>query len=299
MLLTIFTPTYNRAHTLKRTFESLCSQKIKDFEWLVVDDGSTDETEHLVRDLNKFADFPVRYFKKENGGKHTAYNLALEYAEGQLFFVLDSDDTIPADFVCTVSQLYAEMAGDDSIGGAIALISDHIGNLRGIRFADNLKTTLMTLIRKGYIGEYAFIFKTVHARRFRFPVIESEKYMPLRIVYDMFEEYHFLAVNKILTIREYHTDGLSYSYNRHLVECPLGFMLFHKNRYLVAQSLSEKISNAIAYCAFRHIARGKGLETEDFNPVLVRMMSLPGTILAWRFKKNSNRPLFDKTDTSE
>lgn len=299
MLITIFTPTFNRAHYLEQTFKSLCRQQGKEFEWLVIDDGSTDNTELLIEDFSTKADFPVRYLRKKNGGKHTAYNLALEHAEGQLFFVLDSDDTIPDDFVNTVSQLYAEMAGDDSIGGAIALISDHIGNLRGIRFADNLKTTLMTLIRKGYIGEYAFIFKTVPARRFRFPVIESEKYMPLRIVYDMFEEYQFLAVNKILTIREYHTDGLSYSYNRHLVECPLGFMLFHKNRYLVAQSLSEKISNAIAYCAFRCIARGKGLETEDFNPLLVRIMSLPGTILAWRFKKNANRPLFGKTDTSE
>lgn len=295
MLLTVFTPTYNRAHTLGLVYECLCRQNSKDFEWLVIDDGSTDNTEELVADLNYKADFPVRYFKKENGGKHTAYNLALDRAGGQLFFVLDSDDTIPDDFMKTVSELNADMAGDDSIGGAVALISDKSGNLRGASFPNGLRTTLMTLVRKEYVGEYVFIFKTRVAKRFRFPVIKSEKYMPLRIVYDMFEDYQFLTVNKVLTIREYLNDGLSNSYNRHLVDCPLGFMMFHKNRYLAAHSLSEKFSNAIAYNAFRHIAKGKGLPTEDFSPLFIRLMSLPGAILASRFKKNVNRSVFRQT----
>lgn len=293
MLLTIFTPTFNRAHTLARTFESLCRQPNRDFEWVVINDGSRDNTDSLITDFKTKADFPIRYFKKENGGKHTAYNLALDTAEGSLFFVLDSDDTIPETFMETVTELYADIDGDDSIGGAVALISDNAGKLRGIKFAANLKATLMTLERRGYKGEYVFIFKTIIAKQFRFPVIKSEKYMPLRIVYDMFEKYQFLTVNKVLTFREYLNDGLIHSYKSFLVDCPIGFMMFHKNRYLAAKSISEKIHSAIAYSAFRHLAQEKGHTSKEFNPLIVRLMSLPGAILAHQFRKNAHKPQSD------
>lgn len=299
MLLTIFTPTFNRAHTLDRAFESLCRQSNRDFEWVVVNDGSRDNTDSLIADFKTKADFPIRYFKKENGGKHTAYNLALDIAEGSLFFVLDSDDTIPDTFMETVTELYADIDGDDSIGGAVALISDNAGKLRGIKFADNLRATPMALEKRGYNGEYVFIFKTIIAKQFKFPVIESEKYMPLRIVYDMFEEYQFITVNKVLTFREYLNDGLSYSYKKYLVDCPIGFMMFHKNRYLSAKSLSEKIHSAIAYSAFRHLAQEKGYAPKGFNPLIVRLMSLPGAILAHRFKKNAHQPPSDISEITE
>ena len=80
--LTVLTPTYNRAALLPRLFESLCRQTCKDFEWIVVDDGSTDETEAVVRSVGREAAFPVRYLRKENGGKHTAVNLGVREAEG-------------------------------------------------------------------------------------------------------------------------------------------------------------------------------------------------------------------------
>ena len=90
-MITVFTPTYNRAHLLSNLYQSLLQQKAEDFEWLVVDDGSTDGTEELVNQWIEEAAFTIRYFKKENGGKHTAINKGVQLAEGDLFFIIDKN----------------------------------------------------------------------------------------------------------------------------------------------------------------------------------------------------------------
>jgi GT2 family glycosyltransferase len=95
-LFTVFTPTYNRAHTIGRVYESLRAQTFRDLEWLVVDDGSKDNTREVVEGFAREAGFPIRYVYKENGGKHTARNLAVKHASGELFLVLDSDDSCVA-----------------------------------------------------------------------------------------------------------------------------------------------------------------------------------------------------------
>src|SRR5690242_10850122 len=96
-LFTVFTPTYNRAHTLHRVFDSLRAQTIRDFEWLVIDDGSVDGTSEQISEWTNTVDFPIRYFKQKNSGKHIAHNLAAREARGQFFLPLDSDDACMPD----------------------------------------------------------------------------------------------------------------------------------------------------------------------------------------------------------
>src|SRR5262249_2422136 len=91
-LFTVFTPTYNRAHTLHRVFDSLCAQTLRDFEWLVIDDGSSDSTRELIDNWTKSAHFTIRYIKQDHSGKHIAHNCAVREARGQFFLTLDSDD---------------------------------------------------------------------------------------------------------------------------------------------------------------------------------------------------------------
>lgn len=97
MLFTVFTPTFNRAHTLHRVYDSLGQQSFRNFEWLVVDDGSTDNTEQLVRDWKSNSDFPIRYEKQANSGKHVAINKAARLAKGALFLIADSDDAFSSE----------------------------------------------------------------------------------------------------------------------------------------------------------------------------------------------------------
>ena len=96
MLITVFTPTYNRAKLLPRLYKSLQEQTNKDFEWVIVDDGSTDNTKEVIDNIitQQENDFPIRYFYKENGGKHTAINQGAKEAKGELFFIADSDDVL-------------------------------------------------------------------------------------------------------------------------------------------------------------------------------------------------------------
>ena len=95
MILTVFTPVYNRADFLNAIYKSLKEQTVKDFEWLIVDDGSSDNCDNVLSDIvsNHNDSFRIRFYKKTNGGKHTAINLGVRKSEGELFLILDSDDS--------------------------------------------------------------------------------------------------------------------------------------------------------------------------------------------------------------
>ena len=104
MLLTIFTPTYNRAYSLERLYKSLVTQSLKDFEWLVVDDGSTDNTEELINKFVSDNKVKICYFKQENGGKHRAINRGAAMAQGDYFLIVDSDDYLTSDAVESIKR---------------------------------------------------------------------------------------------------------------------------------------------------------------------------------------------------
>ena len=121
--LTVFTPTYNRAHTLPRLYQSLCAQTSDDFEWLVIDDGSTDGTKNLVAKWREECAIPIRYIYKENGGLYTGYNVAYLTIETELNVCIDSDDAMPADAVEKIVRIWKEK-GADSYAGITGLDCD-------------------------------------------------------------------------------------------------------------------------------------------------------------------------------
>ena len=94
-LITVFTPTYNRKSFLPNLYHSLCSQTFRNFEWLIVDDGSTDCTEILIQEFQQSKEINIRYYKQPNGGKHRAFNVAVDMAKGEIFSIVDSDDIFP------------------------------------------------------------------------------------------------------------------------------------------------------------------------------------------------------------
>ena len=122
-MITVFTPTYNRAYTLGDLYESLMAQSCFDFEWLIVDDGSTDNTEELVKNWLDNGRFEVRYIKKPNGGKPSAINCGLEHARGEYFWIIDSDDTATPDGVETCIKWMKSLPKDQKFAG--------VGGLRG------------------------------------------------------------------------------------------------------------------------------------------------------------------------
>jgi len=132
--VTILTPSYNRAHTLPRVFESLQKQTFKDFEWLVIDDGSTDNTKDLVEIFIQTADFKIRYYHQENQHKFLTFFRGIDLAEGQYFSPLDSDDALPPDSMEILVKTWEGIADSQNIVFVSTLCEDQFGNIVGDRF---------------------------------------------------------------------------------------------------------------------------------------------------------------------
>lgn len=257
MKLTIFTPTYNRCELLKRVYESIKKQCTEDIEWLIVDDGSTDDTEFYVHDLIKTAAFPIVYVKKENGGKHTAHNVAVEKAKGEWFMCLDSDDTLADNAVKSIFSILPKCT--DKIATVAAYKTDISGKLLCEEFVcNNVERGIYSLLSK-YHGEYVFILRTGIIKKYPFPVFDSEKFSGECILYDRLEidGYTLLPLDKVIQMCEYQTEGLSLGYKKLLKNNPCGFQMYHAQRIYLAENLKKRFICCVKYCAFRILGKFK------------------------------------------
>jgi glycosyltransferase involved in cell wall biosynthesis len=184
---TVFTATYNRAHTLHRAFDSLCAQSFRDFEWLVVDDGSTDDTANLIDKWIKTANFPIRYFRQPNSGKHIAHNLAIREARGQFFTVIDSDDALMPAALERAHNLWHEIPETErykfcGVGGRCR---DQYGQLIGDPFpASPFDSDWRTMVFVHRIrGEKWAVWRTDVVRQYPFPEIAGTNWVPEGLVW--------------------------------------------------------------------------------------------------------------------
>jgi glycosyltransferase involved in cell wall biosynthesis len=204
-LFTIFTPTYNRAHTLHRGFDSLRTQTLRDFEWLVVDDGSTDGTEELIAGWIKAADFPIRYFKQDHRGKHIAHNLAVREARGEFFLPLDSDDACAPRALERMAYHWNTIpAGDRAhFCGMAGLCSNQDGEVVGDKFpSDPFDVSLRDMVYLHRVrGEKWGAMLTEIVRRVPYPEIGGTQYVPEGVVgLEIGKTHNFRCVNEIFRI---------------------------------------------------------------------------------------------------
>ena len=222
--ITVFTPTYNRANTLECLFQSLCKQTVYHFEWLVVDDGSTDNTEELIRQLQKKCTlFPIRYFKKGNGGKHTAINTGVELAKGFLFFIVDSDDYLMPDAIASILKWEQSISVNDSFAGVSGNRGYSDNQLIGETFDDYyVDATALEREKFRILGDKAEVYYTDVLRRYPFPVFENERFLTESIVWNRMAEngYKLRWFNQIIYITEYRDDGLTKHYVQLLAKNP-------------------------------------------------------------------------------
>jgi len=204
-LITIFTATYNRAHTLHRVFESLQAQTIDDFEWLVVDDGSTDGTAELVAAWANVASFKIRYIRQSHGGKHIAHNRALPEARGKFFAVLDSDDAILPDALETMSARWNSIPPDEQARycAVMGLCCDTNGVTVGDPFPSSpFKTNQREMWYVHRIrGEKFAVWRTEVLRQFPFPELSGTHFIPEGAIWlEIAKTYQYLAWNDICRI---------------------------------------------------------------------------------------------------
>ena len=229
--LTVFTPTYNRAHTLPRTYASLSRQDCKDFVWLIIDDGSTDDTRALVEAWQtQEHSFEIRYLYKENGGMHTAHNAAYEVIDTELNVCIDSDDCLAPGAVRKILAKW-DSVQKDKYAGIIGLDADLQGNLIGTGFpAGMIETTLSGYYAAGGSGDKKLVYRTDVMRQYPpYPVFEGEKYVALAYKYRLIDQDYKLAVlNDVLCNVEYQQDGSSNTMWRQYLNNPKGFAFWRK-----------------------------------------------------------------------
>lgn len=202
---TVFTPTANRETTLPRVFESLRAQTFRDFEWLIVDDGSTDATKDLVRGFVDEADFPIRYLRQERGNKHVATNHGVREARGRFFLTLDSDDSCVPVALERFAAAWASIPDDQRVrfAGVTALCSDEHGRLIGNRFPrDPTDSNALELRFRHRVGGEKWGFqRTDIMRRFPFPGEQGSPRPPEGIVWEAIgRQYQTRYINEVLRI---------------------------------------------------------------------------------------------------
>ena len=231
ILLTIFTPAYNRAHTLSRTYKSLLDQDCKDFIWMIIDDGSTDHTEKLVREWQaKDNGFEIQYIYKENGGMHTAHNTAYEHIKTELNMCIDSDDCMAKGAIRKILDKW-ETIKNDRYAGIIGLDADLNGNIVGKGFPSEMQeTTLCGYYAKGGTGDKKLVYRTEVINKYPpYPVFEGEKYVALAYKYRLIDQDYKLAVlNEVLCNVEYQEDGSTATMWKQYVKNPKGFAFWRK-----------------------------------------------------------------------
>lgn len=227
-LITVFTPTYNRERLLPRLFDSLTMQTFTDFEWLIVDDGSTDGTSATVDRLKAQSAFPVVYCKKTNGGKHSAVNTGVRMAKGDLFFIADSDDMLPADSLETVVELWHTIKDDDEFAGVCGLDGDLQGRVIGSGLPKAMIDASALKIRNLYhvTGDMKEVFRTSVLREFPFPEVAGERFCPEALVWNRIaQKYKLRYLNKIIYTVDYQPSGITSQIVRARMQSPVASMM--------------------------------------------------------------------------
>ena len=278
--LTVFTPAYNRAHTIGRTYESLLRQTSKDFEWLVIDDGSTDNTEELVKGWIAEAKIPIRYIRQENQGMHGAHNTAYRNIRTELNTCIDSDDFMPDDAVEKIVRFWKEK-GSDRYAGILALDRTEDGKIIGTSFPDGMtETTLQGYYAGGGSGDKKLVYRTDVITRYpEYPLFEGERYVGLAYKYMLIDrDYKLLTLNEPLVTVEYQLDGSSYNMYRQYWRNPRGFSFFRKTEMVCAPTLKRRFVSCVHYVASSIIA-GNGRFWWESPKKLLTAIAIPAGVL--------------------
>lgn len=257
---TVFTPTYNRGYTIDRLYRSLQKQSFCDFEWVIVDDGSTDDTEKRITEyLNDQNPFMIRYTKVNNGGKHRAINRGLELARGELFFIVDSDDSLTDRALEIIDQMektipQSEKCSFAGVCGQKGYTSqEEVGHSF---YGETLDITMLERKKYGISGDKAEVFYTEVLRKYPFPEYEGEKFMTECVVWDRiaYDGLKLRFFNEIVYLCEYLPDGLSAHENQLFKENPKGYGLYlhQSDRFGKVQGIEKWNQYFRYYNQFRH-----------------------------------------------
>lgn len=274
--LTVFTPTYNRAYILGQLYNSLQRQTDRNFEWLIVDDGSTDNTKELVGKWLQENKVPIRYVYQENAGKMRAHNHGVRLAKTELFVCIDSDDYLSDDAVACIREAWEHRKGD--VCGIIAhraFVNKAENKLTINKFPIEGPTTLSALYNAGYSGDTTLVFRTDILRQYPFPEIEGEKFITEAVSYNQIDLHHqYMLLDKAPTICEYLADGYSFNEAKTQLQNPKGWALYYNQRArYYSPTLKKKLVNTMLYIVYSRLSKAKNIYAQSATKGILYMLS--------------------------
>lgn len=280
--LTVFTPTFNRATLLPRLYESLKNQTSKNFVWMIIDDGSIDETPKIVEFWIREGALEIEYFYKKNEGMHSAHNYAYENIKTEYNVCIDSDDTMPNNAVEIILDEIKKIDSNE-VSGIVGLDEDMEGKIIGDRFPENLnKIKLQDFYLKYKLsGDRKLVYKTRLIQSVPpYPIFEGEKLVPLDYKYMLLDrEYDLVPVNKVLCTVEYQEDGSTKNMLKQYRRHPRGFAFSRIVRINGTNSFKEKIKNAIHLVSCSLFLQDYSILFGTKNTVLVLLVFPLGFLL--------------------
>lgn len=294
--LTIFTPSYNRAHLLPRLYESLLDQTSQDFLWLVVDDGSQDETQDLIQRFIAEQKIEIRYVYQENQGMHGAHNLAYESITTELNTCIDSDDFMPPSAVELILNFWKSLPDTKALVGMAGLDQDMNGNLIGTPFTRS-EITIESFYRQGGKGDKKLVYKTDVMKALPpYPLFEGEKYVGLNYKYLLADKLgHLATLNNFLVTVDYQTGGSSLNMFHQYYKNPKGFAFLRKESIKVTKSKKRKFLDSIHYVSSSLLARNFSFISESPNK-LMTIIVIPAGFLLFTFIVFKNRKQLNSTE---
>ena len=288
--LTIFTPAYNRAYTLHLGYEALLRQTSKDFEWLIIDDGSTDNTRELVESWIAENKIPIRYHYQENQGMHGAHNTAYRLIKTELNTCIDSDDYMPDDAVEKIIAFWKKY-GSKQVAGIVGLDADFDGKLIGTPFKENnMPIRLSHFYNQGGKGDKKYVYRSdIICNYPEYPIFQGEKYVSLGYKYELIEQdYPVLAMNEVLVNVEYRPDGSSLNMYRQYIKNPQGFAFIRKSSMQLAPTAKRRFMEAIHYVSSSLILKNKRFLQESPRKLLT-LCAIPFGIALYLFIRFKTR----------
>lgn len=289
VLLTVTTPTYNRAHTLPACYESLCKQTDRRFIWMIIDDGSKDETENIISDWIGEGKIKIIYLKKENGGKASALNLGIDNLSTPYATCLDSDDTFYPNAVEKAILELDSIANDERYCGILALRNSPDGQVMGGRKIpkDMTKVTGADVMLKLALStEYICFYKTDILKQFRFPVFEGEKFVsPAWMMYTITQNHYYKTSWEKYCCCEYIADGLTKNKKKVIKNNPQGYTAVKLFSFNLSPTLKLKIKNGIMYDYGCILGKDRNCLKNAQHKLLALLLYPAGLFVAWIRRK--------------
>lgn len=294
--ITVITPTYNRANKLKKAYKSLEKQTVQDFEWLIIDDGSSDNTKEIVKEFSKQAKFKINYESQENQGKHIALNRAFNEVETELLMILDSDDCLTENAIEEILTVHKQYKDNEKIAayvyqrGKLNNSKEKITQeFKEEEFIDNYNNYI---INNNVKGDKEEVFKTKIIRNFRYPQFQGEKFLGEGVLWSKIShDYDMVFCNKVIYLCEYLENGLTKSGRTMRLKNPQGGK-YHAQEYLDKRyKFKIRIKNAILYLIYSKTLNENFIDIlkQHKEKIILILAKIPSEILYYKWNSKSKK----------